>query len=229
MAKENKLNLERFNPTASELKKLVEEVKDVSVSDLHNTSEVKEVGVARRKLVTARTTIQKMGKEIRSDAVAFQKAVLAHEKKLISIIAPEEARLKEIEAASKEHLEKLDRKKKLPERHEKLDKLNVVLSDDALLNMNDKEFDEFYTKSLEQMVRKDPPTLEYTESDSLPSEMVKPIMETGMMTEKEIVEKYRKELDIAGYNPITDMIKYERNTIMIYRLVSQIELLKVND
>lgn len=51
---------------------------------------------AAMELKRARTTVAKVSKEAREDATAFQKAVIAEEKRLIAIIEPEETRLTEL-------------------------------------------------------------------------------------------------------------------------------------
>lgn len=54
---------------------------------------------ARMRLVKARTTTARRGKDVREDAQAFAKAVIAEEKRLIGIIEPEEARLQALQKA----------------------------------------------------------------------------------------------------------------------------------
>jgi len=54
---------------------------------------------ARMALKNTRVEIEKRGKAAREDATAFSKSVIAKEKELIDIIAPEESRLNSIQAA----------------------------------------------------------------------------------------------------------------------------------
>lgn len=204
-----KLDLTRFNPTVVELHKLADESKKVTVTNLHNSTEVATVGKTRRKLVATRTNIQKIGKEIRGDAVAFQRAVLAKEKELIGIIAPEEARLKKIEADVKDSLERQDRKKKLPERKTKLANIRAELSDEALLNMSDDEFNDYYVESLEQNIVKKEEVVD---------------VPTERTTERTVIEEYRKELDYVGYNPATDTVVVQDKTIIVLRPIAQIKM-----
>jgi hypothetical protein len=62
----------------------------VAVSNADGREEAHRAGMV---LKTARVTIQKRGKEAREDATAFSKAVIAEEKTLVDLIAPEEERV----------------------------------------------------------------------------------------------------------------------------------------
>lgn len=62
----------------------------VAVSNADGREEAHRAGMV---LKTARVNIQKRGKEAREDATAFSKAVIAEEKTLVDLIAPEEERV----------------------------------------------------------------------------------------------------------------------------------------
>jgi len=71
----------------------------VSISSITNEASYQECHAARMRLVKARTSTAKRGKDVREDAQAFAKAVIAEEKRLIGIIEPEEARLQALQKA----------------------------------------------------------------------------------------------------------------------------------
>jgi hypothetical protein len=73
------------------LKKLA--VASVSILAITNSDAYKQCQAARMALLKERTGIEKDGKAAREDATAFNKAVLAEERRLIALIQPEESRL----------------------------------------------------------------------------------------------------------------------------------------
>lgn len=99
-----------------------------------------------KRLVSVRTTISKMGKFAREDFTQRAKGVIEKEKALIEIIEPEEKRLKEIRIEAERLAEQEKRKVLLPERTLKLTRIgdDVMWSDDMLLGMDEKQFEEYY-------------------------------------------------------------------------------------
>ena len=88
-----KISLESFNPTKAELEKLAKHASTVKVTDLTDLSQLERVKKARTYIKTKRVEISKQAKFLRDDANKYARAVIALEKDLISIIAPEEKRL----------------------------------------------------------------------------------------------------------------------------------------
>jgi hypothetical protein len=79
-------------------KKLAELAKaSVSITAITNAAGYTQCHSARMALKAMRVTIEKTGKEARSDATAFSKAVIAEEARLVAIISPEETRLEKIQ------------------------------------------------------------------------------------------------------------------------------------
>lgn len=110
-----------FDPNKESLHAIAAEVAQITADPAKMTKEDFDlVNATKNKLVKARTTIQKRGKELREDAIRYQRDVIGYEKELIAIIEPEEARLKEIEAKAKEYAMTQERLKTLPEFKEKL-------------------------------------------------------------------------------------------------------------
>lgn len=78
--------------------KLAELVKSsVRIVEIKNADGYKEAHGARMALKTTRVAIEKAGKMAREDATAFSKAVIAEERRLCSLIEPEETRLQTLQ------------------------------------------------------------------------------------------------------------------------------------
>lgn len=126
-------------------------VKSKKIDSSYGLDTVKESRVIIRDV---RIAITKKGKELREDAVAFQKAVIAKEKELVEIITPEEDRLKAIEDEVKAEELKKERMVLLPERKEKLLTIDGSVewaTDDQLLAMDGMEFSLFYNSCVTQV------------------------------------------------------------------------------
>ena len=89
--------LQKFDVTSDSLRALVEPVKDLKISGLDDREGYIRVRESRLILKNKRVEIEKNGKALRDNAIKFQKAVIAREKELISILEPAEARLKDEE------------------------------------------------------------------------------------------------------------------------------------
>ncbi len=149
------LDIEKFNPKVAELNILAKSAKKLVVSDLHNTSEVAVVKEKRIELGKVRRGIEDTGKELRADAILFQKAVIKRAEELIGIISPEEKRLKQIEEDSKTLLIREDREKLLPQRIEKFRIVGLTVGDNDVLAMDDNEFLAFYNEKLSEKLDAD--------------------------------------------------------------------------
>ena len=88
------MQLEKFNPTTAELKQKAEECSSLIIKGVDDKEGYQAVHKARMDLVRTRREINKTGKELRAEAIAFQKAVIDKEKELIGIISPVEDDLK---------------------------------------------------------------------------------------------------------------------------------------
>lgn len=128
------MNLEQFDPTIAELKTMVTMTEKLDLSDLEG------VRKARIALKGARVRIEKRGKELRADALTFQKAVIAKERELVSIIEPEEIRLERVEEDAKVAILRAERLRKLPYRRQTLDLTPNDLTDVQVLAMDDVAF-----------------------------------------------------------------------------------------
>lgn len=144
------LDIEEFNPTVAELNKLAEEARTVTVTDFTDEEQLKLVKKVRIGLRNARVLVEKRGKEMRADAVIFQKAVIGKEKELIEIISPEEDRLQGLEDEAQRLADLEQRKLALPIRREKLDAIKdgIADTDEELLAMDAPAFQEYLNRRI---------------------------------------------------------------------------------
>lgn len=145
------MDIEQFNPTIAELNRMVTVAKTIT----------KEMGVDIIKenktiLQKTRTSITEKGKELREEALIFQRAVISKEKELLEIIAPEEDRLKGIIDEFKTEELKKERLQLLPERKEKLNSIDgsTWATDEQILEMDGMAFSIFYNNCVAQVYEK---------------------------------------------------------------------------
>lgn len=141
-------DLQKFNPTVAELTAMVEATKGITVTDLADAKQLEVVKKNRLGLRDARVKIEKIGKELRADAITFQKAVIAKEKELIGIIGPEEDRLSNIEEEAKTIALKKEREMKLPGRKQRIADLgeHFETADEHLLSLDDTQFEAYFNE-----------------------------------------------------------------------------------
>lgn len=137
------LNLEKFDPNKEALVSMASQFKDIVIAGVADKEGYAKVHEARMRLKNARVNIQKTGKMLRADALAFQKAVIEKEKELIAVIEPTERELEEKQKAVDEEKEKIKRQSLLPARKETLKEIEVVVEDEFLLLMDNTRFTEF--------------------------------------------------------------------------------------
>ena len=144
------LNIEKFSPTKAELTKMAETAKTITLGDPLNKEQVEIVHQARIGLRTARTSITRMGKDLREDAVAFQKAVIVKEKELLAIIEPEENRLEQLEEEAARTQEREDRREFLSRRKERLAAIGdgIEITEDELLDMEGSVFEGYFNRRM---------------------------------------------------------------------------------
>lgn len=144
-------DLEKFDPTVAELTAMVKKTSEIKTVDFNDKAQMVNVHVSRMELKNVRVKIEKYGKGLREDAIAFQKKVIAKEKELIGIIEPEEDRLAEIEKQAEVLEVKRLRAEKLPERKAKLASISKAdVEDEALLGMDDLYFDAFFNQCVSE-------------------------------------------------------------------------------
>lgn len=141
-----------FDPNKEQLQAIALEVSKITADPAKMTKEDLElINTTKNKLVKARTTIEKRGKEVRAEAIKFQKDVIAYEDELIGIIEPEEKRIKEIESSAKQYAMRQERLKTLPEYKAKLAAIGdgdtpdkwLMAEFDKELPSSEKEYDDY--------------------------------------------------------------------------------------
>lgn len=140
------LNIEKFNPTKAELLVLADKAKGLVINGIDDMEGYQLVHKQRMELKNTRVQITKLGKSYREEAIAFQKAVIEKEKELVGIIEPIELDLQSKQDTIDLEKEKLQRAALLPERKFKLVAVNVEMSDDEILGMDDNQFEAFYNQ-----------------------------------------------------------------------------------
>lgn len=99
--------LKKFNVTDSAIHELREKFMPLSISSIADKEGAKKVREARLVVKNERVKVEKMGKELRADAIKFQKAVIAEEKRIVSLLEPIETHLEQEEARIEEEKEQL--------------------------------------------------------------------------------------------------------------------------
>ena len=137
----------KFNITKADLTELADKYSGLTVNGIEDEAGYKKLVSATKELQSIRLNIQRIGKELRSDAVKKQKSVIADEKELISCIAPTESELNEKIAEIDGLLDMEKRRKVLPERLERLKEYGITMEEDDILRMDGNRFD-FHINSL---------------------------------------------------------------------------------
>lgn len=142
------LDIEKFNPTRAELISLVEKSKAITLPDPHDDMQLAIVKSTRGELRSTRTAIAKRGKELRDDALAFQRAVIKTERDLVAIIEPEEDRLAALIDDAVQKRERLARRDVLPHRMERLATIgdDIIVTEDEILDLDGPAFEGYYNK-----------------------------------------------------------------------------------
>jgi len=139
----NELSISKFDPLKAEISALVENVK-ATVASATGATGYELMKENKKVLQSKRTDLVKDLKAERDGAIKFQKAIIEVEKDLLKIISeveqPLDDKIKEIDDARKRE----ERLAILPERKEKLSSIEMVMTDDEILDMDDKKFAEFF-------------------------------------------------------------------------------------
>lgn len=196
------LKIEKFSPKKSELVELSKKYRGLVINGIDDVSGYSEVDNARKDLKRKRREIQITGKDMRSEAVAFQKEVIKLEGELVQIIEPLERGLKGKQDIINEEKLKVERLKELPKRKEDLSKLGEIkIDDDSLLSMSNDEFTAFYntenTKILEkkqqELEEKQKKIIEQEQELQREKELKETLEKARKQVRKEEIEKAKKE------------------------------------
>lgn len=200
------LDLTKFDPKVEELNKLVEVSSKIVVTDINDKKQIEVVKENRIILKNTRVAITKTGKELRENALVFQRAVIAKEKELIAIIEPEELRLENIEAEVKALKLKEERTALLPTRHEQLNAIGdtVKATDEELLEMDTETFTSYKNNRLSAKLESDRLALEAEQAkvreEAERQEREKQAREREAVARKEEQELAEKRLALEKQN-----------------------------
>jgi len=148
------LNLDQFNPKVAELHELATKYQAIEIKWIEDKDGYRIAKEAKKELQTTRITITKQGKEMREDALKFQRDVLAKEKELVGIIDPIETHVENQIARYDELVEIEKRKEKLPARKEimQVEIPTVEMAEEDILKMTDDDFERFILTTKSQIL-----------------------------------------------------------------------------
>jgi type IV secretory pathway VirB10-like protein len=134
------LNIAKFDPLKAEVTKLVENIKNTVIVQPGDITGYELMKENKKVLQKKRVDITKDLKSEREGALAFQKAIIATEKELLAIIEPVENELDEKINAIDEIERREQRKALLPERLEKCKSIELEVTEELLLSLDEKSF-----------------------------------------------------------------------------------------
>jgi hypothetical protein len=145
-----------IDPNVEKIRGIVALSKDITITDFEDKKQVEVVKDHWKILQQSRIAIDKKLMDIRREALDFQKRVINKKDELIDEILPEENRLKGLLDKGKELEVKKLRMAILPQRKEQLSTIGDKVEaghelffdegiDEALLKMDDKAFDNYFT------------------------------------------------------------------------------------
>ena len=201
------LNIEKFSPKKAELQALNTKYQSLTISGIDDVVGFKIVDEARKDLKTKRVEITKTGKELRQEARDFASEVIKAEKDLIAIIEPLEKELKDKQDKIKEEKAKIAMMALLPRRKEMLEKINVLLPDDEIIDISVEAFQEFYNGKHGEFLDKKANELK-EKQEKLDRE--KELEETRKKAKKEAEEEAKIEAEEAKKQAIEREVRIKR-------------------
>lgn len=140
-------NLEVFNQIRSELTLLVEKHKDLKINGVDDVNGYLKVKEARAEIRKAEIDLEKLAKAERQNALDYQRGIIKLEKDLLEITNPKieefDKQMKEIEELKARE----ERKLLLPDRKEKLAEIGKEMTDEEILNFDEKTWATFYSQA----------------------------------------------------------------------------------
>lgn len=147
-------NIEIFDQNKSDLQDIVFQFKDLNINGIEDKEGYDQVNNAIKCIKKIISKIKKTGKEGRDEAIKYQKGVIAMEKDLISVVEPVMLDLKKKKEEIDLKVEIENRRFSLGERRNKLSLLDIKISDDDILLMDDMQFDQFYNSECAKLLEK---------------------------------------------------------------------------
>ena len=120
--------LQKFNITDTVIAGYKEQFMSLVLDDLTDRETFNQIHEARMTIKNKRVEVQKTGKALREDANAFNKAVLAEEKRIISLLDPIETHLETEEVKVKAEEERLQKIKVEAEAKRNQERITTLVS-----------------------------------------------------------------------------------------------------
>lgn len=137
--------VEIFKPGIAELREMATKFEGLTINGIDDAEGYKAVKAARKELGDMRILITKTGKAAREEARRYANSVIEQEKQYLGVITPTEDALKaKIEAVDDEKARN-ERMILLPARKTMLSEIQVEMTDEEILNLDEKQFSELYT------------------------------------------------------------------------------------
>ena len=165
----------KLSTTADDLLKLKKKFEWLKINWINDTTWYIEVKNAWSSLKNTRIYITKTLKDYRSDAIAFQKSCIKQEKDLCKIIDETEQMLKDEKTRIDDLINIEKRKKLLPERQRQCIECLLDLSNEEILVLNDKKFEDMIMKRRSELFE---------------------IQQEKLRIEQEKMEKEKREMEI---------------------------------
>jgi hypothetical protein len=139
-------NLEVFNQVRSDLSALVEKNKGLVINGIDDVDGYIKVKEAKNETRKAEIDLEKLAKSEREGALNYQRGIISLEKDLKDITSPLIANYtKQLDTIDKLKARE-ERKVLLADRLGKLNDIGVILSDDEVLDLDEKQWAEFYSQ-----------------------------------------------------------------------------------
>lgn len=213
-----KMDITSFSISKADLVEQIEAMKNVKIDGIDDKVGYQLAKDSKSLCVSKRGDITRNGKELRAEALQFQKDVIAHEKELIAIIEPVEAELAKKIKAIDDEKEKIRRVKLLPSRHARLQVINSDVDDDTLLALDVDQFEDFFEKKNAEHVAEQA-RLAQEEADKAREKAEKELAEA-----MEKLKEAEKKLDEKEEKPVGEVV-----TAIIPEIVETKEEEKLSD
>ena len=186
-------NAEIFKPALSEITKIAEGFKDIIIADINDKKGYKKAKDARKELGDIRILITKEGAKLKRKAREEHQKLLAEEKRYLKAVVPVEDDLKEMIKEIDEKRDREERKLLLPDRKKQLKEIELELSDDEILDMDTKEFSEFFKEKKMEVLEAREEERKKKEAKEAEDARVEEAKKQAVADEKARAEKEAKE------------------------------------
>lgn len=188
------LNIELLTPKVLELQGVAEKYKGLVITGIEDRAGYQIVDEARKDLKKRRVEIQKFAKEIRDEAIQFQKKVIEKEREVIAIIEPLEIELGNKQKTIDDEKLKIKMMELLPSRKEKLKEIGVEGVDDLIVLMNEVKFSEYYSFKKSEYLEKKEAELRAKEAEIARQQEIE---EARQQAKKDAEDKAKRDAEIA--------------------------------